>query len=582
MSKPEAYIIGAGLSGLSAAVALTAAGYKTNVYESSVQAGGRCRSFWDDEIGAYIDNGNHLILGANKSVFAFLKVIGNEGGLIAQEKSLYPFIDIKSGKYWNIHLNKGKIPWWIFSPKRRVPDSTWVNYLTILRLAIASRKSTVKDCLGQNSIMSERLWDPICKAVLNIEIESASARLLWPVIKLTFGGGAEGSKPYFTREGLSKALIEPAIEFIEKTIVERAFEEGWIKPMPPETRTNKKVAVIGSGPAGLAAAQQLNRAGHNVTVFERDNVVGGLLSLGIPEFKLEKWVVKRRIDLMKKEGINFKTNINVGENYSTEKLDNNFDAICLAGGSTIPRDLEVEGRDLKGIYYAMEYLTQQNNYHEGIDYEDVIHAEDKHVVILGGGDTGADCLGTSHRQGANSVTQLELMSAPPNERSIYNPWPEWPLIMRTSSAHEEGGERDYSVMTKKLSGKNGRVTTLHAVKIEFVKDTDGNTKLEEIPNSEFEIKADLVLLAMGFLHPQKKGLIQSLKLELDSKGNVKTDQNMMSSKNKYFACGDMNHGQSLVVRAIASGRECARNIDQSLMGSTKLPKVRGFSRASQV
>ena len=216
MSKPEAYIIGAGLSGLSAAVALTAAGYKTKVYESSVQAGGRCRSFWDDEIGAYIDNGNHLILGANKSVFAFLKVIGNEGGLIAQEKSLYPFIDIKSGKYWNIHLNKGKIPWWIFSPKRRVPDSTWVNYLTILRLAIASRKSTVKDCLGQNSIMSERLWDPICKAVLNIEIESASARLLWPVIKLTFGGGAEGSKPYFTREGLSKALIEPAIEFIEK------------------------------------------------------------------------------------------------------------------------------------------------------------------------------------------------------------------------------------------------------------------------------------------------------------------------------------------------------------------------------
>ena len=373
-----------------------------------------------------------------------------------------------------------------------------------------------------------------------------------------------------------------AIEFIEKTIVERAFEEGWIKPMPPETRTNKKVAVIGSGPAGLAAAQQLNRAGHNVTVFERDNVVGGLLSLGIPEFKLEKWVVKRRIDLMKKEGINFKTNINVGENYSTEKLDNNFDAICLAGGSTIPRDLEVEGRDLKGIHYAMEYLTQQNNYHEGIDHEDVIHAEDKHVVILGGGDTGADCLGTSHRQGASSVTQLELMSAPPNERSIYNPWPEWPLIMRTSSAHEEGGERDYSVMTKKLSGENGKVTTLHAVKIEFVKDNDGNTKLKEIPNSEFEIKADLVLLAMGFLHPQKKGLIQSLKLELDSRGNVKTDQNMMSSKNKYFACGDMNHGQSLVVRAIASGRECARNIDQSLMGSTKLPKVRGFSRAPQV
>jgi len=373
-----------------------------------------------------------------------------------------------------------------------------------------------------------------------------------------------------------------AIEFVEKTIVERAFEEGWIKPSPPETRTNKKVAVIGSGPAGLAAAQQLNRAGHKVTVFERDNVIGGLLSLGIPEFKLEKWVVKRRIDLMEKEGIDFKTNVNVGENYSTDKLDNNFDAICLAGGSTIPRDLEVEGRDLEGIYFAMEYLTQQNNYHEGIDEEDIIHAQDKHVVILGGGDTGADCLGTSHRQGASSVTQLELMSAPPNERSIYNPWPEWPLIMRTSSAHEEGGERDYSVMTKKLSGENGKVTTLHAVKIEFIKGTDGKTKSEEVPNSGFEIKADLVLLAMGFLHPQKKGLIQSLKLDLDDRGNVKTDQNMMSSKNKYFACGDMNHGQSLVVRAIASGRECARNIDQSLMGSTKLPKVRGFSRAPQI
>jgi len=228
----------------------------------------------------------------------------------------------------------------------------------------------------------------------------------------------------------------------------------------------------------------------------------------------------------------------------------------------------------------MEYLTQQNNYHEGIEDKDVIHAEDKHVVILGGGDTGADCLGTSHRQGASSVTQLELMSAPPNERSIHNPWPEWPLIMRTSSAHEEGGERDYSVMTKKLSGKNGKVTTLHAIKIEFVKDSDGKTEIKEIPDSEFVIKADLVLLAMGFLHPQKEGLIQSLGIELDSRRNVRTEKNMMTSKSKYFACGDMNHGQSLVVRAIASGRECARNIDEWLMGSTKLPKVRGFSRLS--
>ena len=373
-----------------------------------------------------------------------------------------------------------------------------------------------------------------------------------------------------------------AIEFIEKTIVEKAFSEGWIKPTPPDTRTNKKIAVIGSGPAGLAAAQQLNRAGHKVTVFERDNVIGGLLSLGIPEFKLEKWVVKRRIDLMEKEGIDFKTNVNVGENYSIDELNNNFHAICLAGGSTIPRNLEVEGRDLNGIHFAMEYLTQQNNYHKGVNNKDKIHALNKHVVILGGGDTGADCLGTSHRQGASSVTQLELMSAPPETRSIYNPWPEWPLIMRTSSAHEEGGERDYSVLTKKLSGENGKVTTLHAVKVEFIKNSEGRTEIKEIPNSEFTVKADLVLLAMGFLHPQKKGLIQSLGVELDNLGNVRTDKNMMTSKSKYFACGDMHHGQSLVVRAIASGRECARNIDQWLMGSTKLPRVRGFSRTLQV
>tara|TARA_B100001029_G_C15063973_1_gene461602 strand:- start:5172 stop:6638 length:1467 start_codon:yes stop_codon:yes gene_type:complete len=373
-----------------------------------------------------------------------------------------------------------------------------------------------------------------------------------------------------------------AIEFIEKTIVEKAFSEGWIKPIPPDIRTNKKIAVIGSGPSGLAAAQQLNRAGHKVTVFERDNVIGGLLTLGIPEFKLEKWVVKRRIDLMQKEGIDFKTNINVGEDYPIDELNNNFDAICLAGGSTIPRNLEVEGRDLNGIHFAMEYLTQQNNYHKGVSEEDKIHALNKHVVILGGGDTGADCLGTSHRQGASSVTQLELMSAPPETRSIYNPWPEWPLIMRTSSAHEEGGERDYSVLTKKLSGKNGKVTTLHAVKVEFIKNSEGRTEIQEIPDSEFTVKADLVLLAMGFLHPQKKGLVQSLDVELDNLGNVKTDQNMMTSKSKYFACGDMNHGQSLVVSAIASGRECARNIDQWLMGSTKLPRVRGFSRTLQV
>ncbi len=369
-----------------------------------------------------------------------------------------------------------------------------------------------------------------------------------------------------------------AIEFIEKTIVERAFSEGWIKPSIPDKRTGKTVAVIGSGPAGLAAAQQLNRAGHYVKVFERDSVIGGLLALGIPEFKLEKWVVKRRVDLMKDEGIEFFTNLNVGVNYSVDDLDKNFDAVCLAGGSTIPRNLEAEGRDLDGIHYAMDFLTQQNKNHNGFANDEIIYAKNKHVVILGGGDTGADCLGTATRQGAKSVTQLELMGAPPEQRGKYNPWPEWPLIMRTSSAHEENGKRDYSVLTKKLSGKNGKVELLHAIKVNFEKNESGGMDLKEMPDSEFTIKADLVLLAMGFLHPQKKGLIELLGVDLDGRGNVKTNPNMMTSKDKYFSCGDMNHGQSLVVRAIASGRECARNIDKDLMGNSKLPRVRGFAR----
>ena len=369
-----------------------------------------------------------------------------------------------------------------------------------------------------------------------------------------------------------------AIEFIEKTIVERAFSEGWIKPSIPDKRTGKTVAVIGSGPAGLAAAQQLNRAGHKVKVFERDSVIGGLLALGIPEFKLEKWVVKRRVDLMKDEGIEFFTNVNVGVNYSIDDLDKNFDAVCLAGGSTIPRNLEAEGRDLDGIHYAMDFLTQQNKNHDGLTNDEIIYAKNKHVVILGGGDTGADCLGTATRQGATSVTQLELMGAPPEQRGKYNPWPEWPLIMRTSSAHEENGKRDYSVLTKKLSGKNGKVELLHAIKVNFEKNKSGGMDLKEMPDSEFTIKADLVLLAMGFLHPQKKGLIELLDVDLDGRGNVKTDPKMMTSKDKYFSCGDMNHGQSLVVRAIASGRECARNIDEDLMGNSKLPRVRGFAR----
>ncbi len=372
------------------------------------------------------------------------------------------------------------------------------------------------------------------------------------------------------------------IEYIEKTIVERAFSEGWIKPETPNVRTDKHIAVVGSGPAGLAAAQQLNRAGHKVTVFERDSRIGGLLTFGIPDFKLEKEIVERRVNILKEEGINFKVNVNVGKDYSSEDLVNNFDAVCLAGGSTIPRNLDIEGRNLDGIHYAMEYLKQQNdlNQNNKLKISNRIQATDKNVVILGGGDTGADCLGTAHRQGALSITQLELMESPPENRSINNPWPEWPLIMRSSSAHEEGGNREYSVLTKKLTGSNGKVKELHAVKIKFEKDKSGNINLIEAPNSNFTIKADLVLLAMGFLHPQKEGLIDNLKVTLDNKGNVLTGNNMMSSKEKIFACGDMHHGQSLVVRAIASGRDCARNIDIWLMGTSNLPKVRGFARSN--
>ena len=251
----------------------------------------------------------------------------------------------------------------------------------------------------------------------------------------------------------------------------------------------------------------------------------------------------------------------------------------MAGGSTIPRNLEAEGRELGGIHYAMEYLTQQNNNHEDLSEDKKILAKGKNVVILGGGDTGADCLGTAHRQGAKSVTQLELMAMPPEVRSDSNPWPEWPLVMRTSSAHEEGGSREYSVMTKKLTGSNGVVNKLHGVQVNFEKDSNGRMHLVEKPNSEFQIDADLVLLAMGFLHPQKEGLIESLDLTLDNRGNIETTGEMMSSKNKVFACGDMSNGQSLVVKAIASGRECARNIDVWLMGESRLPRVRGFAKS---
>ena len=364
------------------------------------------------------------------------------------------------------------------------------------------------------------------------------------------------------------------IEHIEKEISERGFENGWIKAEPPLVRTGKKVAVVGSGPAGLAAAQQLNRAGHSVTVFERDSHVGGLLALGIPDFKLSKDVVRRRVGLMEEEGVVFLTGVNVGVDRPVDDIRKEFHAICLTGGSTEARDLPVPGRELLGIHMAMEYLPQQNKLLAGetIPPGQRINAEGKRVVILGGGDTGADCLGTAHRQGAELVHQFELLSEPPTERVSDNPWPEWPNILRSSGAHEEGGVRDYDILTKSFSGSDGQVEKLHAVRVSWDKDEDGRFNMQEIPGSEFDIDVDLVLLAMGFLHPQHEGMLSQLGVNLDGRGNVQIDDNRMTNVPGVFAGGDMARGQSLVVWAIAEGRETARCVDEYLMGETKLPR----------
>ena len=363
------------------------------------------------------------------------------------------------------------------------------------------------------------------------------------------------------------------IEYIEKEISDRGFANGWIKPEPPAERTGKKVAVVGSGPAGLAAAQQINRAGHWVTVLERADFIGGLLMLGIPDFKLDKDVVRRRIQLMSDEGIEFRTNCNVGVNYSVEDLLAEFNAVCLTGGSTQARDLPVPGRDLDGIHLAMDYLPQQNRLLAGIETPEGqrITAEGKRVVILGGGDTGADCLGTAHRQGAEVVYQYELLPEPPVDRPEENPWPQWPLILRTSGAHEEGGVRDYNILTKSFSGRNGRVEKLHAVRVDWVPGDGGRPQMQEVPESGFEIETDLVLLAMGFLHPEHDGMLSQLGVELDGRGNVVVDQNKMTSVPRVFAGGDMVRGQSLVVWAISEGRDVARGVDQYLMGASALP-----------
>ncbi len=363
------------------------------------------------------------------------------------------------------------------------------------------------------------------------------------------------------------------IEYIEKAIADRGFQEGWIRPEPPSHRTGKKVAVVGSGPAGLAAAQQLNRAGHTVTLFERDEYIGGLLTLGIPDFKLDKSVVQRRVQLMAEEGIVFKTGVNVGVDLSAEELRASYDAICLTFGATQARDLPIPGRELKGVHFAMEYLTQQNRLLAGrrVSSSARLTAEGKRVVILGGGDTGADCLGTAHRQGAEVVYQYELLPMPPNARRPDNPWPYWPMVMSSSAAHEEGGIRDYSILTKSFSGRNGRVEKLHAVRLEWVSDQNGRPAMKEIPGSEFEVETEMVLLALGFVHPEHY-LPDALGVKLDARGNVSAGDNHMTSIPGIFAAGDARRGQSLVVWAIAEGREAAHHMDKYLMGSTQLPR----------
>lgn len=363
------------------------------------------------------------------------------------------------------------------------------------------------------------------------------------------------------------------IEQIECTIIERAFSEDRVKPEPPTIRTGKRVAVVGSGPAGLACAQQLNRAGHQVTVFERADRIGGLLRYGIPDFKLEKWVVDRRLHLMQEEGIEFRTGVHVGVNFPVEDL-REYDAVVLCGGSCKPRDLAVPGRELDGVHFAMDYLSQQNRRVAGDPLEELrispIMAKDKHVIVIGGGDTGSDCIGTANRQGARSITQFEILAVPPYERPPHQPWPYYPIKMRKSSSHEEGCERYWSVSTRQFLGSDGRLERVQTVDVEFISD-GSRSRMIEREGSEREWKADLVLLALGFVGAEPDGMIAQLGLELDSRGNVKTDEKYQTTAPGIFSAGDMRRGQSLVVWAISEGREAARAVDEYLMGHSNLP-----------
>ncbi len=362
----------------------------------------------------------------------------------------------------------------------------------------------------------------------------------------------------------------------ELDIIEHAFETGFIKPEPPLKRTGEKIAVIGSGPAGLSCAAQLNKAGHNVTVYEKDDKIGGLLRYGIPDFKLEKSILDRRVDLFIKEGINFTTGVNAGIDLKAERLLNEFDAVCLTGGAREPRDLKIEGRELKGIHFAMDYLSQSNRRVAGeeIANGELIDARDKRVVVIGGGDTGSDCVGTAHRQGASCVVQIELLPQPPEQRTERYPWPLYPMILKTSSSHEEGGQRDWSVSTKKFIGRGGRVSRLSCVRVELRhNDAKGLPVMKEISGSGFTIDADLVLLALGFTGPVHKGLIDVLKIKCDERGNVLTGTDFMTSREPVFCAGDMRRGQSLIVWAISEGRKAAHFIDLYLMGKTNLPVI---------